>query len=667
MMRRDHTEIRLPKHPVLRAACGMALAILVCSGAALAGPEEAAIVAASHGASSDEASVEGVEGRVLQAPAGDELRPAVSALVYAFDVASQKLRKVETDEAGRFLFERLPAGMYKLVAFQPGFVPTVELLLRRTPRDPQFVEIRLREEDPSDVRQAESYWDVRGRVPVDVLREIQQIELLEPSLAAAGDSPYQLQNAKFYEAEMRAVSGVESHGSRRTQWTRAEVGLEGRMGSVEVGLDGSFEHMTPSATGSVTGSASDASRATAPSGELRNLALHVAASEDRRLRLASTRGEIEGDVDLRRYQVDWQGKAGEDGETRVRASFTEETGYHRGGSIEPAVVPGASSTWDLSGLYRGDLGSNTRLEAGLTYRQRSFLGESANFDDPSDESVGLFGVAGSRIVPRVLVEYGLYSSVRDGSLSLMPHGGVVVELGDGWKARTSFAQRVEEDEPQELYRGFGTAFYDDRSSCREVGESCYEVLFTRSRDEDEELELGAIHREYAETLRLYFSPDFFQRLESLFVVEGDRLPELQFSMIRRVSPQILARLESNIASGGGGIFYATDSTAYENQVRYLVTSLDTQFQQTSTGVFVAFHHLEQSLQPAESLGGGDAPNVEMQRLQLMLTQDLSALADLATKWAVRLNMELSRGAAPYRLTTDDETRKKLSGGFSVSF
>lgn len=662
-MRRPHTETRLPNHPAIRAACGMALAILVCSGAALAGPGEAAIVAASHATPGQaEASVEGVEGRVLQAPAGDELQPAVSALVYAFDVASQKLRKVETDEGGRFLFEHLPAGMYKLVAFQPGFVPTVELLLRRTPRDPQFVEIRLREEDPSDVRQAESYWDVRDRVPVDVLREIQQIELLSPGLAAAGDSPYQLQNAEFFEAEMRALSGVESHGARHTQWSQAEVGLEGRVGNVEVGLDGTFQHMTPS-----TSEASAASDVALRSGEVRNVAFHLAGGDDRRLRLASTRGEIEGDVDLRRYQVDWQGKAGEAGETEVRASFTEETGYHRGGPIEPAVVPGASSTWDLSGLYRGELGSKTRLEAGLTYRQRSFLGGSGAFDDPSDESVGLFGVAGSRIVPRVLVEYGLYSSVRDGSLSLMPHGGVVVELGDGWKARTSFAQRVEDEDPQEHYRGFGTASYDDRSSCREAGESCYEVLFTRNRDDDEELTLGAIHREYAETLRLYFSPDFFERLESLFVVEGDRLPELQFSMIRRVSPQILARLESNFASGGGGIFYATDATAYENQVRYLVTSLDTQFQQTSTGVFVAFHHLEQSLQPAETLAS-DAPNVEMQRLQLMLTQDLSALADLASNWAVRLNMELSRGTADtYRLTADDETRKKLSGGFSVSF
>ena len=148
------------------------------------------------------------------------------------------------------------------------------------------------------------------------------------------------------------------------------------------------------------------------------------------------------------------------------------------------------------------------------------------------------------------------------------------------------------------------------------------------------------------------------------------MPELQFSMVRRVSPKVLARLESNYSSGGGGIFYAADDLPYENQVRYLVTSLDARFQHTSTGVFVAFHHLEQAFNPVPSEADARAdtvPRMEMQRLQLMLTQDLRVLANAASNWAVRLNMELSRGSSPYTLTADDEMYKKLTGGFSVSF
>ncbi len=256
--------------------------------------------------------------------------------------------------------------------------------------------------------------------------------------------------------------------------------------------------------------------------------------------------------------------------------------------------------------------------------------------------------------------------MRDGSLSLVPHGGVVITLGGDWQGRAAVSQRIEQRGDAYL-QSFNTAFYGDKDSCRSVTDACYQVSFTHG-EEDNQVMIGAIERRFAETLRLYFSPDFFDRLESVFVVEGDELPELQLSVTRRVAPRILARLESNLAEGGGGIFYATDDKPYENDVRYLVTSLDTRFQRTSTGVFVAFHHLEQSFKPAEPQGSEEAiRHLEVERLQVMLTQDLNVLLDLASNWAVRLNMELSRGSTPYTLTVDNELYKKLTGGISVSF
>ena len=40
--------------------------------------------------------------------------------------------------------------------------------------------------------------------------------------------------------------------------------------------------------------------------------------------------------------------------------------------------------------------------------------------------------------------------------------------------------------------------------------------------------------------------------------------------------------------------------------------------------------------------------MELERLQLMLNQNLNILLDLASDWAVQLNMELSRGAVFHR-------------------
>ncbi|MEM9554153.1 MAG: carboxypeptidase-like regulatory domain-containing protein [Acidobacteriota bacterium] len=627
-MRRTHsTHDRSPWIALL------ALGLLCCSPSIAATPDS------------------GVQGRVL---GGDE-RPVEKATVYAYEVASFEMKEVETDRRGRFLFDRLPAGMYQLVAFKPGFRPTVELLLRRTAESLQELEIELERDELADTRSGEDYWTVRGRVPADVLRQIQQIHAVNH--AADG---VQISESALYQAHMQALSGVQDLGGVSAQHTAAAFDVRGSVGSMKLGIDGRYETLSPRGSSLLDG-------------EVRAVALKLASANEQRFRLATSTGQLDGlsPVDLQHYQLDWTGRTGASGETHVSARYTEESGYHRSGLMAPAGLPASSETWNLEGTYLQEIGSAHTLRTGITYRQRTaadslLFGDSTSADALTDERLGVFGIASSQLQPRVLVEYGLYSTVRDGGLSLMPRGGVVVELGNGWRAETSAARRLETDEPELPTRSFDTAFYSDRDGCYDVGESCYEVNLARGEGDDQ-IRLGAIHREYAETLRVYFSPDFFDRLESVFMVEGDELPELRLMLARRIAPKVIAKLESNYAVGGGGLFYATDDTPYQNNVRYLVTSLDAQFQNTQTGVFVAFHHLEQSFDALDALRTEDSPRIEMQRLQLMLTQDLSALVDLASRWAVRLNMELSRGATPYTLTADDEIHKKLTGGFAVSF
>ena len=611
-----------------------------------------------------------VEGQVI-----GQAQPVAKATVYAYEVATYALKKVITDDYGRFLFGSLPAGMYKIIAYKDGFAPTIELLLRRREQERQYLEIEIRNEQVGDIRQGEDYWSVRSRVPADVLRDIHSLDGIWAGDARKLWPETRIAGVSQFEGEMLAHGGYEQLGAAygEAHLTGADFDLQGVVGEMQVGLNGRYQLLVPEGTGF---------SADVPDAEVRTVAVAVESARQSKLQVATSSGQLtnlrDGDmapVDMDHYQVQWSGRAGERGRSDVMAQYTEEANYHKVGWVDPISIPEASRTWNLKGLYTGELTDRTSLKAGLSYRQRtgegafgSFADDSqSGFDPLSDESIGVYGLAGSQIMPSVMVEYGLYSSVRDGSLSLMPHGGLVVNLGADWKARTSFARRVENNDDRLPYRGFSSASYSDSNSCRDVGEACYEVLFSRGEGDDS-ISVGAVHREYAETLRLYFSPDFFNRLESLFLVKGDELPEVQFSMVRRIAPKVLAKLESNIAAGGGGIFYAADELAYENEVRYLVTSLDTRFQQTSTGVFVAFHHLEQAFNPvSDQAASQPATEIEMQRLQLMLTQDLNVLADFASNWAVRFNVEFSRGVTPYQLSTDDELHKKLTGGISVSF
>ncbi len=606
-----------------------------------------------------------IEGQVL-----GHARPVAKAHVYAYEVASYALDKVLTDGRGRFLFGDLPAGMYKIIAFKDGFAPAVSLLLRRKDDEHQYLEIEMSDEQVAEAPPSEDFWAVSSRIPRDVLRDVRSLWRRDERAVEAGMT---FSGVSRIEGEMVARGGFENLGGAlgEARHSSAELELQGMVGAMQLGINGQYQLMAP-----------DHATSGVPDAEARSVVVALETASDAKLSVTSSSGQMfnlsDGSlapVDLEHYQMRWSSPAGDRGRSDVTAQYTQEANYHHGGWADPALIPEASRTWQLRGVYTGELTDRTSLEAGLSYRQRtakghylaSLEGGAAGGSDPlSDEILGVYGVAGYQVVPRVVVEYGLFSSVRDGSLSLMPHGGMVVDLGAKWKARTSFARRVEASDSGELYHGFSTAFYSDETACSNAAEACYEVLFSRGEN-DESISVGAVHREYAETLRLYFSPDFFNRLESLFVVEGDQLPEVHFSMVRRLAPRVLAKLESNIASGGGGIFYATDDQLYENQVRYLVTSLDTRFQQTSTGVFVAFHHLEQELNPVLDSASRSASEVEMQRLQLMLTQDLNVLADFASNWAVRFNVELSRGSTPFRLTSDDELHKKLTGGISVSF
>ena len=137
----------------------------------------------------------------------------------------------------------------------------------------------------------------------------------------------------------------------------------------------------------------------------------------------------------------------------------------------------------------------------------------------------------------------------------------------------------------------------------------------------------------------------------------------------RLAPGILTRLQSNLAAGGGGVLLNTSQVPYENDVRYLVTSIDTQFERSSTGLFLSFHHLAQNLSPMESTLRGDEAEQALERLQVMVTQDLAFLKTLASDLALQLNMEFSRGSLPSGRQYDDpdELRRRVTGGVSVKF
>jgi hypothetical protein len=600
----------------------------------------------------------GLAGRVFGGKA-----PLASAGVYAYQLADLTLHKVSTDSQGNFLFDRLPAGLYKVIAHKAGFVPVVVMLTRTTAAAFQFVEVQLVER-PVGQEEGDDFWSLRKRIPADVLREIEREEIQLVTFAPSGGGSL----TSDFHAEMQAMTGVDAIASEEAQVSGAGVGIEGKVGQTEVELRGRIFQLNGigfrPGSGPISGG-----------GQTSSLSLDLERGTGSRIQVTSLNNRMtprseSGDsaVDFEHYGVSWTQEVGENGRSDFAAQYTAENNFHRQGPIEPLDIPETSQTWRIEGAYTTALGDSGTLQAGLRYRERQFGLSDADqrpgqtYEKPALASIDLFSRGGVRLQPAVLVQYGLYSTLSDGSLSLMPQGGFVLRMGPDWQMEASASRRVYEDVP--LRPDFVTTLFEQDDLCEQGSESCYEVRFSRQTSDDNVFSLGAVHRTVGDTLRLYFSDDFFDRMQSLYLVRGDELPELRMSLSRRLSPKVVTKLESSLASGGGGMFFAPTGQPYENQVQYLITSLDTQFQATSTGVFVAFHHLSQRLEPAGT-SGPTAAEMESERLRLMLTQNLNFLLDLAADWAVQLNMELSRGANPDEL--DDSLRHRFLGGIAVKF
>jgi len=553
-------------------------------------------------------------------------------------------------------------------------------LTRMTAQAYQSLEIRLAKRQAGQGPGSDDFWSIRARVPADVLREIEKDESSFELVSFNAPIPGGLSTS--FRTEMQALTGVDQIGAGNDgQLSGAGLGLKGQVGQVQVGLQGRFSQL--SSGGTLQGPGAPSSM-----GQASSLAIDLSRGSGSRVSILSFNNRMAGGlgfsesgdgpgpggpgpVDFEHYQVSWSQDVGSNGRSEVSARYTNENNFHRQTAIDPLAIPEASQTWQVEGAYTIDFSDRNSLQSGLRYRERQY--GLSDLDRPGKayerqalSSIDLFSRGGLRVQPAVLMEYGLYSTLSDGSLALTPQGGVVLQLGSNWQLETSAARRVYTDAP------YGPEFlptlFAQRDLCEQGSESCYEVNLSRKDGDDNTLTLGAVHRTVGDTLRLYFSDDFFDRQESLYLVRGDKLPEVRFGFRRKLSPKVVTTLDSSVAAGGGGTFLAANGQPYENQVRYLVTSLDTQLLSSSTGIFVAFHHLEQQLDSLNAPGRTDA-QMEYERLQLMLNQNLNILLDLASDWTVQLNMELSRGGAvsSSNAVSDDRVRRRILGGIAVKF
>ncbi len=616
------------------------------------------------------AEVLGVEGRVVL-----RASPVSEARVFAYQLVEKTLHEVLTDGSGRFLFEALPAGIYKLVAHKAGLAPAVLLLQRDAADASQFVELQLTEESSAGLS---DFWSVRSQIPGDVLREITATAGTEvaaaPQVADLVTSDGSKVDSRFF-TEVSAMSGIHDvTPDTSARLTGANVGLKGQVGKVKLSMQGDFQTFASELQAPVDSGLGIDGQVHSVSLNLQTPAQGDFDISTIRNRLTTMDESLITPVEASQLFFRWNRPAGESGTTSVKASYVEESGLYNRAWIDPLGIPTSSRTLLLEGDYATKLAGWGDLRTGLRYREsngtyaRQHLQSATSNVLPVTQSLDAYGDGGWQASSKVLVQYGLFSTLTNGSVSITPRGGFVLQMGPLWQTSLTAAHRVVAQEDTATDNILPVVF-DGTMTCGEAESACYQMAVMRGSGVDDQIALGASYRELDNNIRLYFNGNFFDSSEGIFLVPGDRLPELHASIRQRLSPGIVAKISASVASGGGGVYRSVSRRFYENEVSMVSSAIDAKFERTSTGVYLSFHRLDQQLNPLRpSRPGVVDPGTDLERLELVVSQDLSAIWDLSLNWAVNVGMGVARGASFAHSDVDSEAlQRRVVTGVAVRF
>lgn len=602
-------------------------------------------------------AIAGLVGTVSAGYRGHGSVPLPDAGVYAYQVTDLTIHKAQTDLGGGFSFAALPAGVYKLIVHKTGFLPAVVLVTRTTASAfqelqfelfPDTSKLRLDENDT-----ASDFWQIRKRIPADVLREIR---IAHAAPMRDQEMPRLLTpNTGTFVANMHALSGSGDFArTPNANVIGGHVSISGQVGDLDVDLVGNFRTLKTQHADTV--------------GRAQSMAFNLHHESSGDFKVSTRTGSLQdgiNPIDLERYGVGWEGSVGA-GRTAISANYTSETNYYRDARADLFAVPDSSRTFDIEGTYNQRISRRTNVETGVRYRERGPLSLSQQRatavapSRPITERVDLFGLGALDVKRSLSLQYGLFTTLWEGAVAFTPHAGIVLNLPNQWTAEGSVRQRLHEN-ADDWTADFLPAHHRQQFECTAAEEGCYRLKLTRELGDGDAVEFGALYRHFADTIRLYFSDDLFNELDSVFLVDGDRLPEVHFAVSHRLTPQIMTRFASNIARGGGGAV----GTELENEVSYMVTSFEGQFEATETGVVLSFHSVEQHLKNRDGIAAQDP--IAKDRVQLQITQGLSRLMGFSQNLNLILDMQVSRGEEQRLAQANDELSRRILGGIALRF
>ncbi|HKD18758.1 MAG TPA: carboxypeptidase-like regulatory domain-containing protein [Thermoanaerobaculia bacterium] len=589
--------------------------------------------------------------------------PLPGVLVIFFNVGDSSLARVHTASDGTFVLTAAPAGVYDLIAYKRGYEPAMQRLWHQAgAAQVSSVSIALTRKGASALAEPapETIWDMRDRLPTDVLREIAIEEASDQTTPPA----QRVALNKLIQGELRTVT--EATTNSPSALSRAALGVHGGLpNGWQYGISGDYSRL---------GNVDVTSDTT--TGNAAGLAVDVAPSADEHVLLSTRRNQLnfaDSPASLQTGSVTWS-RGEEQGRVEsLAARYIEETNLYRATALGTTIFPLASRTLEVDGQY----GRPATLDAagvmvGMAYRYReASVGPSGVASDgvfvQAAPDADLSAATAFKVSDRVELQGGVVARY----IGNAPSGyGVAPEATARYTVAPGMTVYV-----HGLYRAFGstsqaTAVMPRIASIEESQEPAatrsFAVGIQRDAGANSQLQIEVSQQRMGELVRAFFEGDFLTDFDSIYLLDGNNVRQYKASVTQRLSNTLSGNVVVRYGSIDGSV--ASPSAAnygiVSNPGRFWSARASVEVMPTHTGIAVLVRKIQQEIEtPAASLAN------DSNKLSLSVSQDLSVigLTPFGAGWKLVVAIENTKGTPLSSQKDEAVVANRLLGGVAVSF
>ena len=590
-------------------------------------------------------------------------KPIADALVVFYNIGDTSLTRSRTASDGTFVVPSAPVGVYDLVAYKRGFIPALVRIWHPSLTGAlSAVHIQLESRSPQTGAQAPtaSVWELRDRVPSDVLREITLEDQGGPPIAAGAGS--QLRIDRAIGGEVRSVADVSSGD---TSLSRTAVGVRGGLGNGwRYDLRGDYAAVSDAAGLQPA----DGSRTT---GNAAGLALDVASNEDH-VSVTSRRHTLsfrdEGPASLQSHAVSWSRGAEEGYAESVAARYVDETNLYRATSSGTSFFPIASRTWEIKARYSRPAGDSPGASVSMTYRHREgTVGPNAVGTDAaaflSAPDADFAASASVRVASRGELDGGVVARYLAGGYGVAPRLAARYDVGGQTYLFVRGLYRVTQSAATPPSPLPLVSSIDDSSDA--AARKGFAVGLEKNGSSESSFRVEASNHRMDEAVRAFFEGDFLTDFDSVYLFDGNMLRQYQASYSRKLTDTLsgtvavrYGTIDGEIAPGSAAAFGID-----RNRGRFWTARTGVEVLPTRTGIAVLVRGGRQRLMTPSGVHLN-----ESDKIAISIAQDLSVVGLTPFGSACKLLMAVESLRSTAGTERDDApVSNRILGGLAISF